>query len=353
VTPNRAIRSLPPATPFVAPETLESRLGVRFRARIGANESLFGPSPAVGRAIEKAIDRIHLYGDPQAVELRKALARMHSVDIEEIVIGPGIDGLLIHICRAFLDSERTAATTEGSYPTFEYAAEQSGCRILRVPYERGLCDLRALGDSGADLIYLANPDNPSGTYHGPDSVLQFVRSVPESSLVVLDEAYGDFVSDLPKNPLGLRNVIRLRTFSKAHGLAGLRVAYAVGDRQTLAPLHRVRGHFEVGTLPQVAARAALEDEAFLASVLTRVEDAKRDLAAILSRHGLKPLPTRTNFLLGRCESVEAAQGLLDDLLKRGVFVRKPALGAYADCVRFTVGGASEHRALDEALEGRL
>ena len=351
MTPNSVIRGLTSSAPFIAPEALEARLGVKFTARIGANESAFGPSPLAISAIEDSARLSSLYGDPQAVELRSALAESLGVDADNIVIGPGIDGLLIHLCRAYLEPGRSAATTLGSYPTFEYAAEQTGANIIRLPYDHGQCNLRELSATSANVIYLANPDNPSGSYWGPDSLLGFLTSVPESSLVILDEAYGDFVPDLLPAFLELRNVVRLRTFSKAHGLAGLRIGYAIGEPETLAPLHRVRGHFEVSSIAQAAALASLKDVDFLTSVIERVEDGKRDLAAILTRHGLDPLLSRTNFVLGRCSGLEAANQLIVNLLQCGIFVRKPAVGEYADCVRFTVGTAMDHRQLDLALSG--
>ncbi len=333
--------------PFVAPEEIERRQGRPFRLRLGANESAFGPSP---RALEAAagFDAAR-YGDPKAFELCAALAARHGVVMASIAVASGIDELLGLFCRAFVAPGEGAVTTEGSYPTFEYAAAGVGARIERVPYRAFRPDLGALAARarGAKIAYLANPDDPTGALADPAAVAAFRSALPEDCLLLLDEAYADFVAagSLPRFGPDDPGVVRLRTFSKAHGLAGLRVGYAIAHPDHVAALDRIRLHFGVNGPAQAAARASLADEASLARVVEGTIAGRARLAALGAALGWTPLPSATNFVLFEVGGSDRATRLVEELAQRDVFVRRSAGGG----LRITVAPSPTLDALEPLL----
>lgn len=349
-TPIRLLVELPSLVPFVAPERLAAERGVEFTLRLGANESAFGPSPkAVAAAAEFNVAH---YGDPQATALRGKLASRHGCGLDELLVASGIDELLSLFCRAFVSPGETVVTTEGTYPTFEFAARGAGAQILRVPYRDDQPDLSALAGSaqGAKIVYLANPDNPSGFAHPPTAIENFAASLPSDTLLLLDEAYADFLPapDLAVH-LNPRSVVRLRTFSKAYGLAGMRIGYALTAAEHVAAIDKIRLHFGVNGPAQAAASVALADQSHLARVLAHTVEQRERLAAIGLICGLKPLPSSTNFVLFDAGSRARAEALLDRLLDEGVFVRKPGLPPLDRCVRITVGTAEQIDRLEPLL----
>jgi histidinol-phosphate aminotransferase len=221
--------SLPATVPFTGPEALERRTGVPFRARLGANESGFGPSPRAVEAMERAARDAWMYGDPEVHELREAIAALHGVEPGQVVVGEGIDGLLGLLVRLVVGAGTPVVTSLGGYPTFNFHVAGFGGRLLTVPYKGDASDPEALlalaRGSGARLIYLSNPDNPMGSMHGSDAIRRMVEGVPEGAILVLDEAYGELAPEgsLPEIDPEDGRVMRFRTFSKAQGLAGLRV----------------------------------------------------------------------------------------------------------------------------------
>jgi histidinol-phosphate aminotransferase len=348
--------ALPDTVPFVGPEALERRLGRTFRARLGANESGFGPSPRAVAAMAEAARESWMYGDPEVLALREAIAAHHGVGADEIVVGEGIDGLLGLAVRLTVDPGTAVVTSLGGYPTFRFHAVGFGARLIEIPYAADREDLdgllAAVRRERARLAYLANPDNPMGTWWPGAAVAEFAAALPEDCLLLLDEAYADTA---PQNALPalvpLRpNVLRLRTFSKAHGLAGLRVGYAIGARETVKAFDRVRNHFGVGRIAQAGALAALEDGAHLAQTVERIAAARERIAGIAAENGLGALPSATNFVAIDCGADGAfAQRVLEGLLDQGVFVRKPMAGELARCIRVSTGPAGALDIFAEAL----
>ncbi len=215
------VQSLPATVPFVGPEAQERQRGQHFRARIGANESVFGPSPRAVAAMQDAANGIWMYGDPESHDLRHALARHENVRPENIVVGEGIDGLLGYLTRLVVAPGDAVVTSEGAYPTFNYHVVGYGGVLHKVPYHEDHEDLATLltvaQKTNAKLVYLANPDNPMGTWHSREVVESALDEIPEGALLVLDEAYSQFMpsSDLPNIDPEDPRVIRMRTFSKA------------------------------------------------------------------------------------------------------------------------------------------
>ncbi len=334
------VRALPSTTPFVGPEAQERRRGAPFTARIGANESVFGPSPAARAAVAAAADDVWMYGDPEIHDLRAAIAAHVGAAPEHILVGEGIDGLLGLTARLYLDPGDWVATSLGAYPTFNYQVAAAGGRIETAPYRDCAVDieplLAAAARKGAKLVYLSNPDNPTGSMHGPDAIARLVDALPEPAVLCLDEAYLDCApaGSAPSVALDDPRVLRFRTFSKAYGLAGLRVGYAIGAPETIRAFDKIRNHFGVGRLAQAASLAALADQDYLRAAVARIAESRERIAAIARSAGLRPLPSAANFVAVDCGRDGAyAASVMDGLIAAGVFVRKPAAPEIAHLVR--------------------
>ncbi|MDB5527771.1 MAG: Histidinol-phosphate aminotransferase e [Devosia sp.] len=348
--------SLPETVPFIGPETVERTRGIRFRARLGANESSFGPSPAVIAAIAAAAPESWKYCDPEVFDLRQSLARHHGVGPDEVSVGEGIDGLLGHCIRLFAAPGDVVVSSIGAYPTFNYHVAGFGARLHAVPYHDDREDLDALlaavRETNAKIVYLANPDNPMGTWWDADAVTAFANALPETTLLLLDEAYGEFAppGTMPPIDTGQGNVLRLRTFSKAYGLAGLRCGYAIGAAPMIDAFNRVRNHFGVASIAQAAALAALADQDYLASVVTMTAAARERIETMARANGLIPLPSATNFVTIDCGADGPfAQRILDALAGLGVFIRKPMVPRLDRCIRITAGTDAMLDVLEAAL----
>lgn len=306
-----------------------------------------------------ALARTSWYGDPESTDLRAALARKHGCAPENITVASGIDELLGLTARAYLAAGDTALATLGTYPTFGFHVAGYGARLETVPYEPdGRVDLDALAARARAvrprIVYLANPDNPSGSFAPRDAVSNALATLPNDALLLLDEAYGDFVSaDDLIAPAVLPRVVRARTFSKAYGLAGARIAYALAEPAVVATFQKIRHHYGVNRTAQVAALAALSDGAFVAGVVAEVARGRAEYARLGERLGLPTLPSATNFVLFDLGSRERAEALVERLLQLGVFVRKPGAPPLDRCVRVTVGTAADRERFGEALEAAL
>lgn len=353
-------RGLPATVPFVGPETQERARGAAFVARLGANESVFGPSPRAVAAMAEAAPLAWRYGDPEAYELRAAIAAHHGVAPGNVMIGEGIDGLLGSLVRLLVAPGVPVVTSLGGYPTFNYHVTGFGGVIRAVPYRADAEDpealLAAAWETKAPLIYMANPDNPMGSWHPAARVSALIAELPEDAVLCLDEAYADFAPEeaIPPLDMGEPRVIRMRTFSKAHGLAGARVGYALGHVDLIAAFDRVRNHFGVGRLAQAGALAALGDRDWLAHVVAEVAAGRERIAALATAQGLRALPSATNFVTVDCGADgDFARAVLRSLVGQGVFVRMPSVAPLDRCVRISVGAAADIDALAEALPRAL
>ena len=356
------VAALPATVPFTGPETLERARGAPFAARLGANESAAGMSPRAVAALRTAIDGrdCSFYGDPESHALRARLAARLDVPSEAIVAGPGIDTLLGNTVRLFIASGDVAVTSHGAYPTFDYHVTGHGGRLERVPYRADArVDVDALATAanahGARLVYLSSPDNPTGTRTPPDALDALIDGLPGGCTLLLDEAYLDYPGEASAPPVDATDarVLRYRTFSKAWGMAGLRIGYAVGHPDAVAGFARVRDHFGVNRLAQVAALASLDDDAFLDRVRERVAAGRERIAALADRHGLSHVPSSTNFVTVDLGDAGRARRLLDALLGRGVFVRKPVAPPLDRYVRIGIGTDAETAHLEAMFADAL
>ncbi len=354
------VRALPATVPFVGPESHMRQSGRRFRARLGANESGFGPSPQAVMAIKAAASEAWMYGDSEAHDLRNALAAHHGIGAEHIIVGEGIDGLLGNLVRLLIAPGDVVVTSDGAYPTFNYHVTGFGGVLHKLPYRDEHEDPAALliraEETGAKLIYLSNPDNPMGSWHSARIIQRMIDAVPEGALLVLDEAYidaapaGTAPDIIPTDP----RVIRMRTFSKLYGLAGMRVGYAIAAAPLIAMFDRIRNHFGVGRIAQAAALAALNDQPWLQHVQENVYAMRKQIADIAAQNGLHALPSATNFVTVDCgRDGDFARALLKELMARDVFVRMPMVASHDRCIRISTGPREEMRLLEELLPQAL
>jgi histidinol-phosphate aminotransferase len=357
--PAPAIRAVPATTPFVAPEELARRVGRSSLVRLGANESAFGPSPKAIAAMQAAVPQVAIYGDPESIDLRAVLAARHACAIENIVVGSGVDELLGLICRTYGAPGDPVLMSHGSYATFAYHVAGHGLELVTVPpFSDGAVDIEAMiaaaRERSPKIVYLANPDNPSGSFAGRDAVARLQRELPPDTLFVLDEAYADFVDAAELLPEGIdERTIRLRTFSKAYGMAGARIGYALASREAIATFQKIRNHFGVNRTAQIGALAALDDPAFVALVVAEVALGRAEYHAFGKRLGLRTLPSHTNFVCFEIGTRQAAAAAMHGLLERGVFVRKPGEPPINGCIRVTVGTPGQRAFFFEQLSATL
>lgn len=340
--------SLPATVPFVGPETQERARGRAFAARLGANENTFGPSPKAVAAMAQAAQDVWMYGDAENFDLRSALAAHHRISPNNIMVGEGIDGLLGYLVRLMVGPGDVVVTSQGAYPTFNYHVTGFGGRIEPVPYKNDHEDPDALiataAEVGAKLVYIANPDNPMGTWHDAGTIQRMIDTVPEGCLLALDEAYVEFAPDgtIPELAPDDPRVIRMRTFSKAYGMAGARVGYAIAAQDLITAFHKIRNHFGMCRISQAGALAALQDKDHLAVTLTNVADARHRIDSIARRNGMTTLPSATNFVAVDCGSDAAfAKSVLDALIEQDVFVRMPFASPQNRCIRVSAGRPEE------------
>jgi len=339
---------LPTTVPFVGPEAQERTRGKLFRARIGANESCFGPAPSVIAAMQSAAGEMWKYCDPDNYELKQALAAHLGLSAANVVVGEGIDGLLGVATRLFVEDGTPVVTSLGAYPTFNFHIVGSGGKLILVKYENDKESLNALLDAvrqeQAPLVYLSNPDNPMGSWWNAAEIFDFIAALPPTTMLLLDEAYGETAPDgcLPQANHIWPNVLRFRMFSKAYGLAGLRCGYAFGDADVIASFEKMRNHYGVNKMAQVAGYAALNDQAYLEEVVGKIVAGRKCIAEIATNNGLLPLPSATNFVTIDCGSDGTfAKKVLEGLLDRDVFVRKPMAPGLDRCIRISVGLSHE------------
>ena len=338
------IQALPKLVPFVGPEAIERATGITFAARMGANESVFGPSPNAVAVMREAAGMNWRYSDPENHELRVALAEHHGLGIDNIVIGEGIDGLLGLTCLMFLEHGATVVTSDGAYPTFNFHVLAHGGRLVKVPMREDKEDLSALLDTAkrenARMLYISNPNNPMGSWWPAEEISRVIANLPPQTLLILDEAYSDTApaGTLPPIDAGHPQVVRYRTFSKAYGLAGARIGYAIGLPEIIEAFEKVRNHYGINRAGQLGALAALRDQVYLKDVVGRIARAREKIADVARANGLKPLPSATNFVAIDCGGDgDLAKRILDGVIAERVFIRKPGVAPLDRCILVSCG----------------
>ena len=327
-------------------------------ARLDSNENRFGASAKALEAATRSLSSANEYPDPHARALREAIARMTDASPDEVVCASGSDGVTQLITRAFFSEGDELLTVSATFVGPLKAARLAGLHVRKVPLSEGYeYDLARVGEAVTDrtrVIYLANPNNPTGTYFTDDAFRALMERVPAEVLVVVDEAYAEFAASLAP---GYRevfshrypNVIVLRTFSKAYGLAGLRVGYALGPRELIEPMATAKLKFDPSGPAQAAALAALEDDEFVQEAVRRTARGRERMYRIFESYGLEHVPSWTNFVLVPFNREEEAVHCTDELARRGVRVRRLPMFGLPSCVRITVGSDPELEQLDRSL----
>jgi histidinol-phosphate aminotransferase len=350
------ISALPSTTPFVGPEALERRTRSKIAARIGANESVFGASPKAIAAMHGAAAESWMYGDPENFELKTAIAAHLNIPPENITCGSGIDGLLGIVVRLLVNPGDPVATSLGGYPTFNFHVAAAGGKLVTTPYVNDHEDPRSLVELAkrerARLLYFANPDNPMGTHWPAKEVQWLIDNVPENCTLILDEAYIEFAPDgtAPAIDVSRNNVLRFRTFSKAHGLAGIRVGYAFGHHDLTSAFDKIRNHFGISRMSQAAAIAAIKDQDWVHKVKAKVITARARIRDIAKANGLNPLPSATNFMAIDCgRDGHFSKAIVDGMLAEGIFIRMPGVAPLNRCIRVSAGTEQNLTAFAAAL----
>ncbi|BBU55262.1 histidinol-phosphate aminotransferase [Mameliella alba] len=354
------IAALPETVPFVGPEVQERARGALFKARLGANESVFGPSPFAIAAIQDEAAEVWKYADPSHLDLKGALAVKMACAPENILIGEGIDGLLGYLVRLLVAPGDAVVTSDGAYPTFNYHVNGYGGVLHKIPYAGDHENLGGLIEKAAEvdakLIYLANPDNPMGSWHSGAAIEAALDTLPDGCVLALDEAYIEFAPEgtAPRIDPEDDRVVRLRTFSKAYGMAGARIGYAISAASVIRAFDKIRNHFGMNRMALAGALAALQDTEWLEEVLRLTEDARGEIARIAEANGLTTLPSATNFVAVDCgRDGDFARAVLAGLIDRGVFVRMPFVAPQDRCIRISAGRSEDLAVLEETLPAAL
>jgi histidinol-phosphate aminotransferase len=350
------IAALPSTTPFVGPEALTRRSGYKIKARIGANESVFGPSPKVIKAMQAAALESWAYGDPEHYDLKAAIAAHHGVAPENIACGEGIDGLLGLVVRLFIDAGDVVATSLGAYPTFNFHVAASGGKLVTTPYvddhEHPVSLIKLAASEKAKLLYIANPDNPMGTHWPAREIKHMIDHLPDGCMMLLDEAYIDFApaGTAPTIDVNTKNLLRFRTFSKAYGMAGVRVGYCIGHAEIISAFDKIRNHFGISRMAQAGAIAAIKDQKYLAKIQKEIALSKKYIGEIAKANGLRPIQSATNFVTIDCgRDGTYARAIVDGLLEHGIFIRMPGIVPLNRCIRVSCGNKKDLDQLAKAL----
>ncbi|MGH7323320.1 MAG: histidinol-phosphate transaminase [Candidatus Rokuibacteriota bacterium] len=356
---NEHILGIAPYEPGKPIEELERELGVSNAIKLASNENPLPPSDRVQRAVAAALSTLNRYPDGSAFYLRQALAKKHDVTAEQVILGNGSNELLELLVRTFLKPGDEAVVPHPSFVVYPMIVQAAGGIRVMVMLKDYRLDLEAMARAITPLtkmIFIANPNNPTATIVTADEVEQFMERVPERAIVVFDEAYYEFAQgpDFPETMAYVtdgRKVIVLRTFSKANSLAGLRVGYAIADADATALMNRIRQPFNVNSLAQVAALAALEDEPHVLECVRMIEAGRHFLYDEFKALGLRYVPSRANFIL--VDVGHNASDIYQQLLKHGVIVRPMTSFGMESTLRLTVGTPEENRRLAKALRAVL
>jgi histidinol-phosphate aminotransferase len=351
------VASLSPYVPGKSIEEVEREHGVSGVARLASNENALGPSPKALAAAREACAQAHLYPDGSAFLLRGAVAAKLGVKPEEVFAGNGSNELVELLVRTFVLEGEEVLTSAQTYAAYKLATQAQGRRLVEAPMrERFFYDVDALlklMSRRTKLVFLANPDNPTGTWFGEKDLVRLLDAAPKDTLVVLDEAYVEFV-EAPgfQDSLVLRkkypNLVVLRTFSKIHGLAGLRLGYGLARPDLVEYVHRVRAPFNVNLVAQAAGVAALSDEEHVERSRALVRTERPWLAAWLAALGATVAPSQTNFVFADFPG-KPAKDVLEALLRDGVVVRPMAGQGFPNAQRITVGTRPDNEKCVAAL----
>ena len=353
------IARLKPYVPGKPIEELEREYGISGSIKLASNENPIGPSPKAVEAITKVLQDLHRYPDGNGYHLRERLAEKLEVSRSNVVLGNGSNEIIELLVRTFLRRGDEVVMPAPSFLMYEIMVEASGAKAVKIPLKDFTVDLAAMVacvSENTRMVFVNNPNNPTGTIVSKDQWERFLEQIPLDVIVVMDEAYIEFVRDTTC-PVGShylsgdRLVVTLRTFSKAHGLAGLRIGYGLMKPELADLMHRVRQPFNTNALAQVGALAALDDDAFFHETIQMVHEGLDFLYKKVDELGLEYIPTQTNFFL--IDVQQDGKGLFEKMLRRGVIVRAMNAYGYPTFIRVTVGLPEENQRFIDVLKAVL
>jgi histidinol-phosphate aminotransferase len=358
VNPQSGLNNIDPYKPGRPIEEVQKQYGIKDVIKMASNENPLGPSPKAVAAIRDALLQLNMYPDGQSYDLRVALANKFGFRLNQITIGNGADGLIQEICMAYLADDCDVIVSASSFPVYDLYTHAMRARLVKIPLTAGYgIDLEAVAAAVTErtkIIFVCNPNNPTGTILNKKEVDNFIQKVPENVLVILDEAYVEFIEsdDFPDSlgyiREGRRNILVMRTFSKVYGLAGIRIGYAFGDETLINHLNTIKEPFAVNRLAQIAGIAALEDDEFTRTSINETRTGKEFLYREFDRLGLFHIKSHTNFIL--VELGLNANTVIDHLMQMGVIIRPCNGYKLPTFARITVGNTDQNQRFLKSLE---
>jgi histidinol-phosphate aminotransferase len=342
-------------------DELTREKGLTRVSKLASNENPLGPSPFAIKAMTNALWDVHRYPDMNAYMLKNSLSKLYKLKHENIILGNGSEGIMAYIARAFIQAGQEVLTCQNSFIGFSIIIRSVGATLKTVPLTKDhRFDVEALASSITEktkVIYICNPNNPTGTYITKKEFDLLMSHVPDHVLVILDEAYFEFAighHDYP-NSMDYRydNVLTLRTFSKAYGLAGIRIGYGFGHEDLIANLTKVKLPFEPGLIAQMGAAGAIHDKPHLRRTVVNNQRRYKDTFEFLTKHDFNPIKSVTNFIAFKTGSGEASAYMFDKLLDHGVIIRQLKANEMPDYVRVSLGKKSEMSHFFKAMEDIL
>ncbi len=353
------IFEIQPYVPGRPIEEVKRELGLKSVIKLASNENPYGPCPKALKAICRAAQQVNRYPDGDCYDLRQALAQRLKVSSRQLIFGNGSDEVIVLATRAFVQKGDEVIIAQPSFLIYAIAAKLAAAKIKTVPLKNFYYDLEGMKrclTAKTKMVFLGNPDNPSGQYLTQDDVQGFMRAVSPRTLVFIDEAYYEYVQAPDYvNSVGLlkkhKNIIVTRTFSKMYGLAGLRIGYGIAHEETIDCLNRVREPFNVNSLAQAAALACLNDPLYYQDLAREIARQRKILYAGIERLGLKYVASCTNFVL--IDMGRPAGLVVRALLAKGVIVRDMSPWGLGRFIRVTIGTPLENKRFLNSLKGIL
>jgi len=350
------IESLAPYLPGQNAEEVRRQYGLDRVIKLGSNENPLGPSPLAIDAVLRTVHTLNVYPNG-GMDLRRVLAQDYDCRIENVVVGSGSEGIMANLMRTFLCDDDEVLTSEGTFVGFEVLARSRGVAFRTVPLSNWRFDLPLLASAvtaKTKIIYLANPNNPTGTIFTRQEFDAFYKHIPDRVLIILDEAYFEYAKDNPRYPDSMHyrydNVITLRTFSKVYGLAGARIGYGLAHHDLIANMNKNKLPFEPGTMAQAAGIGALADKEFLHRSLELNSRSIRYLTHAFRDMELEVVPSEANFVMLAMPGPQAAEHFYGEMLRQGIILRWLKSFGMPDCVRISTGTDEQNRACVEAAQ---
>lgn len=352
---NQHLKKIIPYTPGTSSDAVKRSGGVKNAIKLSSNESALGPAPQVLRALQKALPSVHRYPDSGCHNLRVELSGFLKVKPENLIFGNGSDELIVMAIRAFTEKKHEILTAKPTFLVYSIATRVHGAKLIEVPLQNYAYDLKSMRKkitANTKLIFIANPDNPTGSFVAKKELQAFIRSVPRSCVVFIDEAYCEYASHIKQyascmDLIKMPNVIVSRTFSKAYGLSGLRIGYCAAHPLLIDALNRVREPFNVNSLAQAAAVSALKSQDYLTKVINLNTLEKERVSDSLKHLGCIVFPSATNFIMF---SMPDADSVAQDLIRRGIIIRNLSGWGLQNCLRVTVSTPAENTAFIKAMK---